>query len=314
MVLAGEAPASVLGTSYAEQLAEDLQQGGQQITLVQPRQRHCLPAPDREGLERVELEPSPLPTPASAGNRLLREAAALQARLERVVREQGPFDRVLAEGPLGALVGSALAKQHQLPFVLALERCEVARRGNRLTREQLHAAELEHWGAARAAEVWAPREATVAAIRRHYQPARVELRAPSRRGLRVPADPTRLLPALGLWRLPRLVLLTRPLAEEERERLFRSPAPPPPGVLLLDQAVWLTDDDGQLRCLSSRPARGPALATLLAAADALATDDACDRRVLEAQALGRQVAVWDPAPETTVQDLLARTESELLHV
>ena len=44
-------------------------------------------------------------------------------------------------------------------FTLALDHCEVARRGNHLNREELHDAELEHWAVERASTVLVPTRA-----------------------------------------------------------------------------------------------------------------------------------------------------------
>jgi glycosyltransferase involved in cell wall biosynthesis len=162
----GTEPASVDRKTYAERIAHALAARGHAVTIARER-RTLLPRREARSGEPVthELDVGPLPLWRDT---TLSVAAPLHARLEALVREHGPFDVVVGEGGLGGLVAAPVAERLGLPFVLALETCEVARRENRLTREQLVCAELQHWAARRARAVVVPSSACAEGIQRFY--------------------------------------------------------------------------------------------------------------------------------------------------
>ncbi|MGE0709141.1 MAG: glycosyltransferase [Planctomycetota bacterium] len=308
LVVAGSEPGTVELLSYGERLARDLAARGEDVTLLRVRRRQLLPtSPSPEGTPvLVEVDLGRLPAPASEASRLLVLATALQRRAEHVARERGPFDAVLAEGPLGALVGSELAARLRVPFHLALERCEVERRQNRLTREQLYLAELEQWGAERAETVWVPTEEVAAALRRYYGAREVVCVSPPPGPLTPAEQPERLLAALGLAAPLALAVLSPPPPEESRPT-----ESPSATVLFLGDGLWAWHADGALERLGRQDPRGPALAALLAAAGRVVTLEADDPRAREAEALGAHMLAWPDGirPGFAALAALARDEA-----
>ncbi|MGE3376466.1 MAG: glycosyltransferase [Vicinamibacteria bacterium] len=311
LVVAGAEPATVELRTYAELLARDLAARSAEVTVLRARRRQsAAPVATLPGApDVVEVELGPLPAPETEASQLLAQAAALQRRADRVARERGPYEGVLAEGPLGALVGAELAARLGVPFHLALERCEVARRQNRLTREQLYLAELEHWGVERAAAVWTPSEEVADAVRRYYEAARVSCVVPAWPALAPPElrERLRLLAALGLPAAPALAVLGPP-PPQERPRSARPDAP----VLFLGSGLWVWQPDGSLERLGRRDPRGPALAALLMAAGRVVALEADDPRVREAEALGALVQAWPAATRPDFAALAALTREEVL--
>jgi hypothetical protein len=189
----GGEPVAIQPRSYAERIAHALYAEGHEVVIAR-RRRGALPLPvddhDAEGAhaadrahdagsassgsssrERtsprlVDFDPGPLPRALTPTHEALAEAGPLHRRLSRWYEAHRPFDAIVGEGPFGALVAEPLAARAGLPFVLALASCEVERRGNQLTRDQLYLAELEHWACDRAGLILVPGERTRAAVER----------------------------------------------------------------------------------------------------------------------------------------------------
>jgi hypothetical protein len=198
----------------------------------------------------------------------------------------------VGEGALGALVGAPLAERTGAPFFLALERCEVARRSNRLSREQLYWAELEHWGADRAKAVLVAFESETDPVRRFYKAEDVRWFEPLPHVKR-PSAPERLLRALGLED-PFVLVLAPELSEDDQERMLEGEFPEGIRTVALasPSGLRLRGLEGQV-LLSRLPAAGPALAALLVTARSVIGLDPLDTRVLEAASLGVRVQIVD---------------------
>ncbi|MGE0713337.1 MAG: glycosyltransferase [Planctomycetota bacterium] len=174
LVLADAEPPAVWLASYAERLGAALHARGDDVVVVRVRRGRLPSRPNKPGEPTVvEVDVGPVPRAASAENDTLLASARVQRVADTVAREHGPFQGLLVEPSLGAVVGPPLAARLGLPLVLALEDCEVARRGNHLTRDQLYRSELEHWVAARARLVVVPTVAVEAAVREHYKASAV---------------------------------------------------------------------------------------------------------------------------------------------
>jgi hypothetical protein len=204
---------------------------------------------------------------------------------DRVAREHGPFDVFVGEGALGGLVLEPLARRREKPFLLALEDCEVRRRANRLTREQLATASLEHWVADRAASVVVPASDVAEAVRAHYKHENVVEVASRAPRLSAPRDAQRFARALGLGE--GFVL-----------------------VLALEQS-WVATRD-ELRQLPL--VRGVTLAALIVSADAVLGLDERDRRLAEARALGARVAICAEMPKSVADAQAAATHARVEEV
>lgn len=208
LVLADREPVAVQLASYAERVAERLRARGDDVTVVRLRRgRLASPGASGDGQTLIEVDPGPLPRSCTAENDVLLASAALQRVADQVAREHGPFAAVLAEPPVGAVVGVSLAARCGAPLALLLEDCEVARRGNALTRDQLYRSELEHWAADRACLVIVPSEAAEQAVRKHYEAgALVTTGWPSSEVVVEPGDAARLR---GRLSIPEDALLVR---------------------------------------------------------------------------------------------------------
>lgn len=283
LVVAGAEAPTVDLRSYAERLGRGLAARGHEVTVVRPRGRR-LPPLSRGGTDEpvvVELDAGPLPRARTRENAMLTAAAPFLRQVDELARERGPFDAVLAEGPLGQLSGPALAERCGLPLLLALSSCEVLARSNRLSLNQLYTAELEHWAAARADVVLCPWPELEAAAREHYRCQRLVLASAPRPCARSSRDEgTALLAELGLPGPFVLVLAQGPAG----------------GARLADDrgVIWSSDEGTEAlrasRRLGGRRARGPALAVLMLAADAVVLGP-CDPARADAEALARRVVV-----------------------
>ena len=211
LILAAEEPAAVWLASFAERVGDNLRRQGDEVLVVRLQRGRLQPPPSCA--DRVEVQLGPLPAAVTVENALLLASVGAQRVADQVARERGPFDVLIAEPPLGALLGPALAERLEVPLVLALEDCEVARRENCLTRDQLYRAELEHWAAERARLLLVPGEEAAAAARRHYSATSLAVTGWPTAADLAPPDPVsdaRLLARLGLrapfWliRAPRL--------------------------------------------------------------------------------------------------------------
>jgi hypothetical protein len=163
----GSEPASVDLRTHAERVAWALAARGHAVTIARER-RTALPGRPARGGEPVVQELDVGPIPRREGDATLAIAAPLHTRFEALAREHGPFDVVVGEGAIGGLVAGPVASRLGIPFLLALDACEVAKHDNRLTREQLAHAELEHWGTGRARAVVVPSSAIAAHVERFY--------------------------------------------------------------------------------------------------------------------------------------------------
>ena len=290
LVLGGPTPPTVEQRSYAELCARALSRQGHEVVLVRSGLESPLFEPARAAPEEpreVWLDPGPLP--ARTGSDLRVEpAAAVIAGLNRLVVKEGRFDAVLAEGALGALVAPFVAEAHGVPFFFALTTCEVERRGNRLTREQLYQAELEQWGCDHADLVIAPDQRTADAARRHYRIDHVVAAAPGRRPC--PASSAEALRAyLGLGPRPWL-LLAPDLSASDAERLLDPPELElDHDVVLIARETWWRPARGGVEQLARTQAAGPALAALLSQACAVVGLQPEDPRLEEARLMGAEV-------------------------
>lgn len=287
LVLAHEEPPAVLLQSYAERLAGVLRQLGQEALLVRVR-RGALPSRGRGVAWEVELPPIPLPRKHS--NRLLARAIPLQRALAELVRTEGPFDALLCEGALGALVGPPLAARAALPLFLALPDCEAAARGTQLTREQLYLAELEHWGADRANTVLAPSRPVAEGIARYYehQPRVVPVPVDS---VAAPPVSAPLLGRLGVP-TPYALVLAEELSEREGALLFAGPTEL--AVVWAGPDLWVRTSGHPPEPRARGRVLGPALGSLLASADVVLVHDRCPERRADAARLARRFAVLEP--------------------
>lgn len=204
---------------------------------------------------------------------MLTASVGLQRRLGELARRE-KLDGVLAEGPLGALVGPALAERLGLPLVYLLGDCEVHRRRDQLTREQLYLSELEQWACERAARVLVPNAEVGQAACRHYGLRAPQVAAVPTRGVAPASDDevARLLERLSLPSSPILVPAPE-LGDEERQCLLAADLGAP--LVLVDRHTWASCPGGERRprVLSRRPPRGPALGALLTAARSVLVAD-----------------------------------------
>ena len=91
----------------------------------------------------------------AAGGMVLRNVP-LAGRAGEIIQEHGPFDFVCVHDWPAALAGQAASCGHRIPMVFFLHHIEVARRRNRLTREQYYVAELERFITQKARAVVVP--------------------------------------------------------------------------------------------------------------------------------------------------------------
>jgi len=309
LVVAGEAPKTVTGKTYAEGLAFDLAARGHEVVLARRRLGALAP---RERVERepeiVELVAEGLPAAPTDANQALRGAAALHAALTRVGRERGEFDVVLGEGPFAALLAQPFAVREDLPFVLAIPGTEVARRKNRLTRDQLYWAELEHWACDRAAFVVTPDRKAEEDVRSTYKARKVVTVAPEPR---VPgiAGTERLARRLGL-RDPFVLLLSGDMSGKDAKRLLSQSLVEECDLLLATSGgLWQRRNAQDIRLLSDRAASGPALGALMSSAFAVLALDEADPREREARILGARVALVPPRRQKTLEAILEHVRS-----
>lgn len=263
LVLADREPPAIGLRGYAERLARLARAAGAEVTVLRLARGRLPGRPARAGEpETREVSLGPLPQASTPENAMLLASGHVQRILDEVAREGGPFQALLAEGPLGALVGPPAAERLGMPFVLLLEDCEVARRTNHLTRDQLYRAELEHWAADRARLMVVPTQAAEAAARGHYCAKDVAVSGwPALTGaLPDPASVERLWRRLSLP--PGLALVRAPLlgANDAAALAGELGRRGQPAVVLGEAAV--VSGAGEIRPLSTRPAAGPALAAL----------------------------------------------------
>ncbi len=303
LFVVGAEPATVALKTYAETLAWELSARGHEVVVARA-QRLQLPPPDHAPGEPqvLELDTGPLPRAASASSRTLSSSGPLLARLTQELSNEPPFDAVVGEGAFGALVASPLAEQIGAPFFLALDGCEVARRGNKLSREQLYWAELEHWATDRAQAVLAPFEDVVEHVRQFYKAKDVQWLTPVLE-LQRPQAAERLLVALGI-QAPFVLVLASELQEVEQQRILGGEFPEGiRSVALASPSGLYLRTRGHLERLSRLPCVGPTLAALLIAAKDVIALESVDMRILEAGALGVRVSVTR-TPEASSTDSL----------
>jgi spore maturation protein CgeB len=296
LVVAGDEPATVTMRSYGERIAWALAARGDEVVIARRRRSILpLPAPRAGEPEILELDPGPLPSPLTSTNRALAIAGPLHAALARLAASRGRFDAILGEGPLGALLAQPLAARLDVPFILALESCEVARRANRLTREDLYWAEVEHWAADRAKGTLVPNRDVARAVAEHYRVERCVVLAPRVHLHAALRAPGRFLSALGLRGAPPLLVLASSVGDEV-------PPEARDGAMVIvaaDDGVLLRSRGKDPHLLAREPARGPALAALLATSQGIVATRAQDPRIAEARALGCSLLgpiAGDPPP------------------
>jgi len=285
VVSVGPRPPSVSGLRYAERIADGLAAAGVDVHLLHAGRV-------AEGAAtRIPLEAGALPSASTPTSHELLSATPGLVQLEALLAE-GEWDAVVGGGPFGALIGQPVAARLGIPFVAALERCEVTLRGNRLTRDQLYRAELEHWACERAARVWCSTRADADAVRRHYRAARVDcVSAPAPPVEPCPDDAARLaalLPGAARWLWLAPDDASGPGVAETA----------PPGWLVLGADAWLSTPGGP-RQLARDRVHGAALAALLATCEGVVAAPGDPRRG-EARALGKPVLAPSasvPGPE-----------------
>lgn len=310
LVFADAEPVSVSRESYGERLAHALTARGDEVALAREK-RGALPAAESSPV--LELEGTRILGREDSNGDLAR-ASALHSRLVRATRELH-FDGVIGEGALGALVAQPIAARRKIPFVFALEDCEVRRRSNRLSREQLYWAEVEEWGVERASLVLVPRPESIEAAKRFYRARSVEALDPPPSSLERPRGGERLLRQLGLEQVPYVALLGREVSEAGARKILATTATPT--LLLTATDTWLRAGGPPLR-VWDRPARGAALGSLLVNSQLVVALDGADERAHEARALGCRVHGTPPRSESVALDRLdavfaAAPERELLH-
>jgi hypothetical protein len=286
----GDEPATVERKTYAERLAWGLARSGHEVVVARA-QRGVLPRHPITSASQplvLEIDPGPLPDALTIPNGILAASSALHAGIDRIAREHGPFDALVGEDALGGLVASTVAERLGHPFLLALAGCEVARRGNKLTREQLNVAELEHWFSDRALAVLAPTPDAAAAVATFYKNQRVRVVAPPWPRCRLPREAGRLSARLGLEPGAYIVVLSPHRGEREKAGLLGGD--PSAALVLMTDDIRSRTTSGDTRLLSRAPAQGQALAALLLGAAGVVALDTEDPRMLEARALGCRVA------------------------
>lgn len=281
LVIADEEPEAVRLESYAERTATELKELGQEVRIALARRR-TLPGPGVSPCLE-ELDPGPLPIGLTATNRMLMRAPAFERRLAELTSEWRP-DAILAEGPLGGLLGPSLARRLDVPLVFLLRDCEVARRRNHLTREELYLAELEQWACERSALVAVPSLAVGEAAIRHYATRDPYLLSTATRGVRAPLEPERLLRRLGL---PDLSLLVFGAGLDDDERQAVLGAARRRTTLLVGPALTLCCPGAAPAQLARQTPRGPALGALLAVAHEIHLAGGCPELEADACAIGR---------------------------
>lgn len=256
---------------YGERVANSLRERGHDV-LVASEKRSVLPAREVEG--RVALEAVSLAPTFTELDRALASASPLHRRLTKVLEKRGPFDAVLAEGAWSALVAAPAAERLGLPFFLALERVEIERRRNKLTREQLNVAEVEHWAVERARAVLAPNPGIARDIERYYDASPVLCLPGAKRDTGAPRGGSALAAALGLGTFG--VVLGSSLSPAEKRIVLTS----------TENTIVLVSDDlragrrgEESRVLSSGAPCGSVLAALAGAANLVMTLDPKDERV-----------------------------------
>jgi hypothetical protein len=306
----GAAVPSVTGLTYGERLARDLASRGDEVVVARARRGVLTPRERAHGLGEprlVELEVGPLP------ERGFTAAAALHAAFERLAGELGRLDGIVGDGPLGALVAQPVAARRDVRFFLALEDCEVLRRGNKLTREQLYGAELEHWGVDRARAVVVASRETEDAVRRHYRARTVVTITPSPRVAGAP-EAGSLVKRLGLEGVAFAAFLTAETGEREKAAILAGTRDT---ALLLADDVWLKKSSGEVARISREPATGAVLAAILKAASVVVPLSARDPRAEEARALGcrihREACLEGRGVEALEELLQESQERELAH-
>jgi glycosyltransferase involved in cell wall biosynthesis len=287
----GDEPATVERKTYAERVAGGLARSGHEVVVSRTRRRAypCL-VPEESGEPAVvELDLGPIPRARTGPNHLLASAAALHMGFARVADERGLFDVIVGEGALGGLVAQPVAARLGKPFVLALRECEVAKLGNRLTREQLNIAELEHWWADRAEAVVVPSREMHEAVSSFYKTKHIIVLSPAARVKR-PEDAQRLAQRLGLGDY--VVILSPHEGEKEKSALLRGSSTK--NLVIVTDDARLKSASGDVRLLSRLAPRGTALAALLAGSKAVVALERGDPRAAEACELGVAVATVEP--------------------
>ena len=304
LVLAGEAGPSADSRSYVERLASRLVAAGHDVTLARQRSSEALPPrPARPGEPAVvELSAGDLPRPRTEENQLLVAAGPLHRQVDRVAREHGPFDLVLAEGSLGQLVGPPLAMRLGRPLVLALTRCEVARRRDRLTRDQVYAAQLEQWACERAAAVVVAEASLAEPLLRHYKVKAPRAVVASPRPRDDAAGARLLLGRLGVAG-PYALVVGHDVVDVDPAALLR--ARPGRAAVLSGTGVDVVRPDGARAQRSQSALSGPALTALARGAEVVLGVGSLDLAALDARALARSFAHARDATPSALAEALA---------
>ncbi|MGH7297417.1 MAG: hypothetical protein ACRELB_20945, partial [Polyangiaceae bacterium] len=286
LFFAGDAPPSVLERSYAEELAWGLAARGHEVVIA--RERRCrLPRPPAKAGEPqvIELSIGPIPVPPAPVNALLARAGPLHVRFDAIAREHGPFNVIVGEEALGAMVARPLAVRLSVPFLLCLDESLVGKRENKLVREDLYRAEIEHWGADAAAAVLVAHRDAIEAVERHYQAKIVRAVEPPLPPLSPPRGAERFLGRLGLERGAYTLVLSMGSGESAVGDAVRMIPDGEAAVLLTADGVWVRYQAGEVARMASRPAVGPALAALLVGARDVRALSPRDLRARDARAL-----------------------------
>jgi glycosyltransferase involved in cell wall biosynthesis len=283
LVVAGDEPATVAMRSYGERIAFALAERGDDVVIA--RERRCalpLPAPRAREPEVIELEAGPVPRPGTRTNCALARAGPLHAALARLVAARGRFDAIVGEGAFGALLAQPLAARLDVPFLLALETCEVARRENRLTREELYWAELEHWAVDRARATVVPSAEVARALAAHYRSDGALVLTPHVKA-RVPRrEHASIARAVGIAGMSPVLFLASSVCDPVPKG-----CPDRTAVLVVAKdGLLLRSVDGEARVLAPVSPRGAALAALFLFGHTVVAARADDPRLAEARALG----------------------------
>jgi hypothetical protein len=311
-----ESPDTIERKSYGERLAGQFAQRGASVVVMKRTGQTLLPmrpCTKRKGEPLVLcVDQEEVPLAPTLANRALVTANTMTIPLERALREEGPFDALWAEGPLCGLVAQGAAQRAGVPFVLVLPDCEVRTRNNRLSREEMYWAELEHFLALRAHEIVVQNDEVAAAVQYHYQVRDVVrvISAPLP-SVTAPEGGGRLLSALGLSTAP-VVVLARSLTVADSLRCLsvteNNGAPVPEAVVLGAEGV-VVRCHGHTRPLSPSPVSGLVLAALLAHASVVISLSNDDPRSEEARALGSTVVIANNSSSQRLEDVLGASTS-----
>ncbi len=142
---------------YASELAEALVAIGHEVHVLTCRWSEDGETRQRGAVSVHSMRPPRVMHFDWVGNAVLDNIRLLERGLE-LNDERGPFDALINHDWPSAHASKSLKAILGLPWLLVMHGTEVGRRGNRLTRQQLYAAEMEAWATGHADHVLATSE------------------------------------------------------------------------------------------------------------------------------------------------------------